>query len=206
MGSKERKERERQEMHNLILDTAGRIVREEGLENLSVRKIANAIDYSPAIIYHYFKDKDAIVNQLLQSGYRKIVGALASVPLTGNPPLERLRLLIRAYIDAALQMPDEFLAVQLNSTPAVLEVTSWLFEGAAAKKPALEILVNCLLEIYGDRQVDGRRLELTAQVISVSTFGLITRLIVEKNVTEEERAALIEHFTACIVNGIVRSQ
>lgn len=204
MGIKERKERERDERRELILNAATEIMAAEGLDNLSIRKIANKIEYSPAIIYHYFQDKDDIVNHILKRGYQKILGALSSNPGIPQEPEEKLKNLMRQYITAALQMPDEYKTVQLSSTPGVLEFTSSLFAGAAGKKPALNILFQCLKEIYCDRDVDDTSLELTAQVISSATFGLIIKLILEKDfITTQQREVLIEHYIKLIVKGMV---
>jgi AcrR family transcriptional regulator len=75
MTLKERKERDRDERRELILNAANEIIKEEGIDHLSVRKIANKIEYSPSIIYHYFKDKDDIISHLMKKSYKKITDA-----------------------------------------------------------------------------------------------------------------------------------
>lgn len=203
MSIKERKEREREEMRELILKAAEEIIASEGIEKLSVRKIAAKIEYSPAIIYHYFKDKDDIVNQQMQRGYGKIMRALASANIASKNSEERLKELTRGYIRAALEMPDEFKSVQLNSSPEILHYTASMFKGASTKKPALGILYQCLKDIYKDKGVSDTTLELTAQVIAASTLGFITKLIIEKDLDEEQKQLLIEHFIKCIVDSMV---
>lgn len=204
MGPKERKEREREERRELILSTASDIIATEGIDGLSVRKIANKIEYSPSIIYHYFKDKDDILHQLMKRGYQKILNALASAQDPEDEPEQKFEKLLRNYINVALQMPDEYMTVQLNPSPAVLEHTSSLFKGASTKKPALGILFQCLKDIYKDKNLTDDLVELTAQVIVTNSFGLIIRLIIEKDIiSEEQRTNLIEHFIKLTLNGIV---
>lgn len=53
--------RKQEEIRNTILEVARNIISKEGAQGLSIRNITNAIDYSPAIIYYYFKDKNEIV-------------------------------------------------------------------------------------------------------------------------------------------------
>ncbi|HEY9245546.1 MAG TPA: helix-turn-helix domain-containing protein, partial [Candidatus Methanoperedens sp.] len=72
MGIKERKELEKQEMRKLILDTAMRLILEKGFENVTIRHIAEEIEYSPATIYLYFKDKDDIIYTLHREGFEKL--------------------------------------------------------------------------------------------------------------------------------------
>ncbi len=204
MGPKERKERERKERQELILSAAAEIMKEEGIDNISVRKIASRIEYSPAIIYHYFKDKDEIISHLMKKGYQKILDGLSSALDPKDKPEEKLKKLTQRYIEVSLQMSDEYRTVQLNSSPEVIEHTASLFKGASVKKPALKVLAQCLRELYKDNDIDDSSIELTAQIIAASTFGLIIRLIMEKDlVTEEQKSNLIEHFIKVTVNGVV---
>lgn len=204
MGTKERQERERDRMRELILNTANDIIATDGFAGLSIRKIAGKIEYSPAIVYHYFKDKDDIVHQLLKSGYKKIIDAISLSPSSATDPAQKLREMTRNYIEAALKMPDEFKAVQLNAAPAIVEFTASLFKGASLKKPALAILCQCLREVYQDREIDDTFIEMTAQVIAVSTLGLIIRLILEKDlISGEQREKLITHYIRLTVDGLI---
>ncbi|MCX7709535.1 MAG: TetR/AcrR family transcriptional regulator [Clostridia bacterium] len=203
MTIKDRQEREREEMRELILNAANKIMSEEGIDKLSVRKIANRIEYSPTIIYHYFRDKDEIVEHQMKRGYQKILTALSSVNSVEGSPVERLRAQTRKYIEAALKMPDEYKAAQLSTSPAILEYTSSLFKGAASKKPALRILTQCLKEIYKDKNVDDSFIELTAQVLAASTFGLIIKLILEKDIGEDQRNQLIDHYVHSMIDGMI---
>ena len=205
MGIKERQKRERDERRELILNAAGSIIKEEGIDSLSIRKIADQIEYSPGIIYHYFKDKDDILAQFIKSGYKKIMNAISSPPET-DEPVQKLREMTNSYIKAALQMPDEYMAAQLNNSPGMLEHTASMFQGASIKKPALAILAQCLKDIYHgqDKDMDDDLAEMTAQVIAAASFGLIIKLIIEKElVSEEQKGKLIEHHIRFIVDGMI---
>lgn len=206
MGIKERKERDKDHRRELILNAAGEIIATEGIENLSIRKIAIKIEYSPAIIYHYFKNKDEIVNHFMNKGYQRILSALGTVKALSDEPKQKLREMSRNYIDVALQMPDEYMSVMLNSSPKILEHTSSLFKGASSKKPALSILFQCLKDIYGEKK-DDKHIELTAQIISTSFFGLIIKLIIEKDfISEEQKENLIEHHINLINDWVINGK
>lgn len=203
MSIKERKEREREERRELVLNVANEIIKEEGIDNLSIRKIANRIEYSPAIIYHYFRDKDEIINHLMRKGYQKIISVLSSVQASENEPEQRLKEVARKYIDMALQMPDEYKSIMLNTSPGILEHTTVLFQGAASKRQAVGILYQNLRDIYLNQGIDDSLIELSAQVIWTAAFGLIIRLIIEKDISEEQRKKLIEHHIKIIIDGAV---
>jgi AcrR family transcriptional regulator len=189
MTVKERRARESEEMRQLILDAAGGIIAEEGIESLSVRKLASRIDYSPAIIYHYFHDKGDIINVLMQRGYAGIVEAISSAQ--SSDPMQRLEEMTDKYISAALAMPDVYKTVLLNGSPDVLEHTSALFQGARESRQAINMLCRCLEDICAPVTHYDVLIELTAQVIFTSTFGLIIRLIIEKELPTAQKEALV---------------
>lgn len=203
MTIEKRREREIEEMRELILSAASSIISDEGLDSLSIRKIAKKIDYSPSIIYHYFNDKEEILNNVMQRGYKKIVSAVSSVELKNSSPEERLVEMTKNYIMAALKMPDKFMAAHLSKSEEALKHTSSLFKGAAKEKPALSLLFQCLQDIYKNQEIDEDTIELTAQVIAVSTLGLIMKIIIEKDIGEEQRKRLIDFYSEDIVLRIV---
>lgn len=194
-----RREREIEEMKELILKTASDIVTEEGYEKLSIRKIANRIEYAPSIIYHYFKDKNEILNIIMERGYKKITTAVDLHVIKNRSPEEKLILMTKNYIKAALDMPDQFIAVQLSPSKEIQKHTSSLFKGASKEKPALASLYQCLKEIYKEEETREEKIELTAQIIAVSTLGLIIKLIVEKDIGEEQKEKLINFYSKDII-------
>ena len=103
-------------------------------------------------------------------------------------------------------MPEEFMAAQLNQSKLALKHTSSLFEGASKEKPALSALYQCLQEIYKDKNVDDSTIELTAQIIVVSTLGLIFKIIVEKDIGDEQTEKLINFYSNEIVLRIANGK
>jgi AcrR family transcriptional regulator len=72
LGVKERQEREREATARAILDAARELFVAEGYSNVSIRKIAEKIEYSPAAIYSYFPSKDDIFLALAEEGFRML--------------------------------------------------------------------------------------------------------------------------------------
>jgi AcrR family transcriptional regulator len=93
MGVKERQERERQAISRAILDAARELFVNEGYENVSIRKIAERIEYSPAAIYSYFRSKDDIFFALAEEGFRLLRdrGPASGISLNSMEPLEHVR-------------------------------------------------------------------------------------------------------------------
>jgi AcrR family transcriptional regulator len=105
MGLAERKERERQELVDLILIKAKDIISEEGFEKLSIRRIATEIEYSPATIYTYFKDKDELLFQLTNKGFELMTTYFSEVFIEPSP-VKRIHLMGREYIRFGIEHPD----------------------------------------------------------------------------------------------------
>jgi AcrR family transcriptional regulator len=198
MTIENRRDREKQQMKELILQTAADIILAEGFEKLSIRKIANQIEYSPANIYHYFQNKNEIIGQILRRGHRDFTSALSEGLTETASPEDRLKMLVRSYIETALADPDQYLTVQLNGSPEVLEVTAYMFENAAEEKPTLRILFEAVKKIAGGNIPDSE-IEMISQIIAASSLGLVTRLSLEKNIGETRKNQLIGRFTDAAV-------
>ena len=116
MGIKERKELEKQEMRKLILDTAMKLFLEKGFENITLRHIAEKIEYSPATIYLYFKDKDEIIYTLHREGFEKLYGWQQKI-ITIKDPLKRLHKHAQMYVSFALENPEYYDLMFIERAP-----------------------------------------------------------------------------------------
>lgn len=116
MGIKERKETEKQEMHKLILDTAMKLFLEKGFENVTIRNIAEKIEYSPATIYLYFKDKDEILYTLHYEGFEELYRRQLEI-LTIKDPLKRLHRHAELYVSFALENPEYYDLMFIKTAP-----------------------------------------------------------------------------------------
>ncbi len=116
MGIHERKEREKHEKRRLILDTAMQLFIDEGYENVSIRKIAEKIEYSPATIYLYFRDKDEIYHNLQQEGFKIFLEALSRSEAVEDP-MERVIDLGHRYIRFGIENPEYYDLMFISRSP-----------------------------------------------------------------------------------------
>jgi AcrR family transcriptional regulator len=107
MGVKERKERERSEVREKILDAALDVFAQEGVDGVTMRALADAIEYSAPVIYSHFRDKEALILELCHREMRALGQVFAAIGRVGDP-VERLRRIGRAYVDFALEHPSHF--------------------------------------------------------------------------------------------------
>jgi AcrR family transcriptional regulator len=102
------RERRQQRTQHAIIEAARQIIRETGIEGLSIRAIADRIDYSPAGLYEYFGSKEEIVAAVCAQDFERFAKRLAQVDKTLAPADYMLELGL-AYIDFAVHNADSFL-------------------------------------------------------------------------------------------------
>jgi len=111
MATRDRNERDREAVSRAILDAARELFVAEGYGNVSIRKIAERIQYSPAAIYSYFPSKDDIFFALAEEGFR-LLGSPASpgvqAELEGLPPFDRLRAIFWHLYEFSRDHPQYF--------------------------------------------------------------------------------------------------
>ncbi|HEY0768921.1 MAG TPA: TetR/AcrR family transcriptional regulator, partial [Sphingobacteriaceae bacterium] len=78
MGIAERRLRQKEEVRSAILSSAWKMVKEEGWQSLSIRKIADAIEYSIPVIYNHFENKEAILLEFTKEGFQKLANKMAA--------------------------------------------------------------------------------------------------------------------------------
>jgi AcrR family transcriptional regulator len=115
MGVKERRQRERNEVREKILDAALEFFATEGVEGVNMRALADAIEYSAPVIYAHFRDKDAIIRELCYRQLRKLATTFAT--FADLDPIERLRRIGYVYADFAIEHPSHFRFMFLTEHP-----------------------------------------------------------------------------------------
>jgi AcrR family transcriptional regulator len=115
MGIKERQERERETMRGAILDAARELFMREGYQHVSIRKIAERIEYSPAAIYSYFPSKDDIFFALAEEGFTRLDEVASSLPVPADP-LDAVRRSMWAFYEFSKRYPEHFVLMFLDRT------------------------------------------------------------------------------------------
>lgn len=103
----DRKAREKENLKSLILKSAKKLFVEKGIEQTTIRNIADEIDYSIGTVYVYFKDKNAILHDLHSGGFSELGGLFVELYTIENP-MERLRIMGTVYIKFALENTEMY--------------------------------------------------------------------------------------------------
>jgi AcrR family transcriptional regulator len=116
MGSKERRERERDAVRTKILDAARALFATLGYEGVSMRAIAEQIEYSPTLIYQYFKDKETLIKELCYADFDALAEGLKDTVKIADP-IERLRQCGREYMRFAIAYPNHYRLMFMTPIP-----------------------------------------------------------------------------------------
>jgi AcrR family transcriptional regulator len=148
MGIKERQERDREAVRRAILDAARDLFVTEGYQNISIRKIAERIEYSPAAIYSYFPSKDDIFFALAEEGFRLLGDP--GLPdrqerLAGRGPLERVRAIFWNLYEFSRQHPQYFALMFLDrSVPRISREYERFAFARETKRHIAEEIERCI--------------------------------------------------------------
>jgi AcrR family transcriptional regulator len=107
MSVADRKAREKETLKTLILKGAKKLFLEKGIEQTTIRNIADEIDYSVGTVYVYFKDKNAILHDLHSIGFQELGGYFQEL-FTIEDPMERLRKMGFMYIKFAIENSEMY--------------------------------------------------------------------------------------------------
>jgi AcrR family transcriptional regulator len=174
MGSTERRARERAEMRERILDAARNLFASEGYEAVTLRKVADCIEYCPATIYKYFEDKDEMVRALVEDDIAMVMATIQP-SMAEQTPLERLRSFGCAYIDMGLERPNHY---RLMFMTPLLPVDDPLFRKKRADPQTdsyglfLSVVQECI--DAGLFRADITDASLVAQTIWAGLHGVIS--------------------------------
>lgn len=203
MSPRERSEREQERMRGKILDAVEELLVEEGIEKLSIRSIARRISYTPANLYHYYKDKDAILLAVLARGGQRI-GAAVDAAIQeaalqeSSSPLDALEKALRAYVQVSIANPQLARLVYTLRRP-ILENHQ---PGASERNPNLQKLGQLLSEAKESEAVQVDDIDMAARSVWIAAQGLVIRLSIDQGMTEAEREELISAYIRFIIQGI----
>ena len=171
MGPKERREREREEIRTRILDAARELFANEGVESVTMRRIADRIEYSPTAIYFHFRDKEALLAELCDSDFRSFAHGFLEIAQIADP-VERLRAAGEAYVSFGLNNPSHYRLMFM--TPKTTEAST------IAKGNPEEDSYAFLKGIVAELMAQGRfrdditDIDLAAQVMWSAMHGLVS--------------------------------
>ena len=199
MGVKERRAREKEQLRRRILSAARELFVTEGYESVSMRKIADMIEYSPTTIYLYYKDKADLLDSVCKETLLNLMNTLDLLRRDTSDPVETLRKSGKAYVEFGLKYPQDY-KLTFVIRPQFQKGLG-LQEGSVGEK-----VFNYLRTIVSEcnrqkkfRQVD---VETTGQVLWSAVHGVTLLLIDFPDFPWTEKDKLIDMVIHTMIEGL----
>ncbi len=178
----ERRERQRQEARRTILDATEALMIEANGSDFSIRKLGDRSGYSAPTVYHYFGDKDGLIDALLDDRVARLAEELEQVDPSGDPRT-CLRAMLLAYFDFSVTNPTFTRLMWTLSR-----------KGESRMPPAMERVRHCVEESlarFGSSQPQGRfDTDSAGRVLWALVYGLVSfRLTQPNHTTWDDRLA-----------------
>jgi AcrR family transcriptional regulator len=106
LGTRERREREREARRREILDCAHKLFWKKGFGGTTMPDIASAAELAPGTLYLYFPSKDALYVELLVEGYEPLLKRIREAAAGDGSPREQAEALVDAFLGYARECPE----------------------------------------------------------------------------------------------------
>jgi AcrR family transcriptional regulator len=204
MGSSERKARQRATLQQQILTAAREITLRDGFAALTMRKIADAIEYAPGTIYLYFENRDEIAIALCRQGYQELLDCLQPTAKILDPR-DRLKAIASAYIDFGLTNPATYRLIFMEdpkfTNAALSQVPIDRADGAGMG--SFQLLVTIFDDMKAERRVsidaDSARL---AEIFWTSLHGILSLKLTFPGFLTTPAAELVTTMTDTFLAGL----
>jgi len=204
MSPRVRHEQEKEQMKQLILEAAIKITDEIGYEKLSMRKIADAIGYTPTTIYLYYKDKEQIIADLFAIVYQEIILNVQKVFQENNqlPLDEQLKLVLETFIETIVSKPEMGKVIVSGGTKVMFDTGSREDVAGAREDRGVDLLQEFL--IRGEAQGVFRQLdENISWMVITALVGFSIGAIENEMYLQENWKQLVHVYTEMLINGLL---
>lgn len=186
-----RRERQRQELREGILDAARELFAREGVEQISMRRLAEAVGYSPGTLYLHFASKEDLLRCLVDQAFGTLLAMLQAS--RASTSLATLRAGLRAYVAFGLAHPRQYqFAFVLQAPPA---------SGAYEPHEAFQYLRQCVRDCIRSGEFRGVDPETAAQILWAGVHGLTSLFIARPAFPWVERSRLVEATLETLIDG-----
>lgn len=201
MGVKERRARQKKYLRQEILDAASELFVRHGYENVSMRRIADKIEYSPTTIYIYFKDKAELLQQVCKETFARLVHKLTKIMEQTGEPDERLKRGLIAYIEFGLENPHQYRTTFMMPIPEGLDEKKLHQENSPGME-AYEFLIQGVTDCIKAGKMRATNVELAAQTLWAGIHGVTSLLITHQAFPWAERQKVIHSTVDTLVAGL----
>jgi len=174
MGTRERRDREKEQLRRKIVAAARELFAAQGYEAVTMRKIAERIEYSPTAIYLHFHDKLDVLRACCDDAFLALAKKFRKIAQIADP-IERLQAAGRAYAEFALKHPNHYRLMFMTPRP-VFGTEQRQIERGNPGQDAYAFLQQVVAEAIASRRLrdDLDDVELVSQVVWAGVHGVVS--------------------------------
>lgn len=200
MGVKERRTREKESLRQEILDAARELFVQEGYESVTMRRIAEKIEYSPTTIYLYFQDKTDLLHSICEEMFLRLIARLTAIQEQTSDPLDALKAGLREYVNFGLENPQHYRVTFM--APHNMHDFEHFEDPSAAGHQAFEFLCTAVGRCVQAGKLPQLDVFEASQVLWAGVHGLTSLFIAKSGFPFVERNKLIRLTVDTLVGGL----
>lgn len=201
MGVKEKKAKYKEEFRREVINSARDLFVKDGYEKFTMRSLAQKIDFSPATIYQYFKNKDELLSAICEGDVKELLTNMRNIREHQDNPLEVLRQVMLYFIEFAFDHPDHYkifhtLKPDIYGTP-----TDYMDKKSFARDAHLEFreILKACVKAGKLRRKD---IDVVAQVLECAGHSLLLTIIPDTSYPWADRKVLTQTLVDILLNGV----
>jgi len=197
MGIQERRARQKQSIREEILDAARALFVKEGYENVSIRKIADKIEYAPGTIYLYFRDKAEILEQVSEETFSKLEKKMEAINEDPSNPLACLQRGLRTYVQFGIDNPNHYIVTFIQAKQHPHDDSR-----PHAGERCFDCLRDAVRRCIDAGQLNCEDVEEVSQALWAGVHGVTTLLVTACSFPFIEHSRLIDRMVHILIEGI----
>jgi AcrR family transcriptional regulator len=202
MGPKARREREKEQLRQEILDAARELFVNEGYENVSMRRIAEKIEYSPTTIYLYFEDKTELFFAICEETFAKLSRKLEKISKECSDPVECLRRGCYSYVDFGLKHPNHYKLTFINHPNIAGKKEHYLREDSEGMQ-AFAHMKQAVQECIDQKRLRETDAAAVAQALWAIIHGVTSLLITKPDFPWVKKDKLVDLTIRTAIDGLL---
>ncbi|MDO5574862.1 MAG: TetR/AcrR family transcriptional regulator [bacterium] len=192
--SKEEIQNRKEETYRRILDASWDIAVAEGLDALSVRKVAAALHFAPNNLYNYFQNKNELLYQLKKDAYEWTLAVVFKDIPDFKSAHEMMNYVARKLMHIALQEPERYIVMTADQIMDSEEPLDHQINDSVAQ------MISRGIEAGEFRQIDP---QMTATNVRMSIIGFVRWISAQKQLTKKQADDYLDNFLSILFSGLM---
>lgn len=192
-----------------IVAAARSLFAAEGIEHVSMRKIAKRVGITQAAIYQHFENKEAIFFVIIEGFFTDMLAALETAVAEEAEPLSRLRRAMRAYVEHGLSRPEEYRLVFMTPMSGLVRAglavprTEEALHSPSKGSLAFDVLDRAVRDVVLAGRTRYCNTDLLAEAIWAAGHGIVSLLITHDQFPWADRSAIVDFQLDLVFRGLL---